>query len=303
MRKELFIILSRKNGSRATVIFSWVLTLMVLANVMAVILESIPSLHEQYRWEFHAFELFSVVFFLVEYLCRIWVAPEQRTRRPATPHQKRLRYIFSFHGIVDFLAIVPFFLQAILPGLDLRFLRIVRILRLLKLSHYNTALEDLIAAIVAERNSFISALYLLAIALLTTSCLIYYAEHNIQPDKFGTIPDALWWSIVTLTTLGYGDAVPVSGIGKLVGGLTALSGVFTVALLTGIVASAFTTWVHRQEIELETEIKEALSDGHFTAAEEATIERLRKEYGLSVQHAQEILNRLREDFQKSSGSL
>ena len=74
MRKELFIILSRKNGSLATVIFSWVLTLMVLANVMAVILESIPSLHEQYRWEFHAFELFSVVFFLVEYLCRIWVA-------------------------------------------------------------------------------------------------------------------------------------------------------------------------------------------------------------------------------------
>lgn len=157
--------------------------------------------------------------------------------------------------------------------------------------------------IVAERNSFISVLYLLAIALLTTSCLIYYAEHNIQPDKFGTIPDALWWSIVTLTTLGYGDAVPVSGIGKLVGGLTALSGVFTVALLTGIVASAFTTRVHRQEIELETEIKEALSDGHFNAAEEATIERLRKEYGLSVQHAQEILNRLREDFQKSSGSL
>jgi voltage-gated potassium channel len=123
---------------------------------------------------------------------------------------------------------------------------------------------------------------------------MYYAEHNLQPDKFGSIPESLWWSIVTLTTLGYGDAVPISGIGKLIGGFTALSGVLTVALLTGIVASAFTTRMRRQEIVFEAEVETALAeDQRISEKERRAIERLREEFGLTEEHAQAVIQRLR----------
>jgi len=294
--------MSYKQGSAWTVMFSWTLTIMVLANVAAVILESLPELHQAYAREFHQFEVFSVGFFLIEYLLRIWTAPENHGNpKHKTATSRRKGYVLSFHGIIDLLAIVPFFLHSLLPGLDLRFLRIVRILRILKLSHYNTALEDLISAIYAERHSFISSLYLLAIALLVTSCLMYYAEHNLQPDKFGSIPESLWWSIVTLTTLGYGDAVPISGIGKLIGGFTALSGVLTVALLTGIVASAFTTRMRRQEIAFEAEVETALSeDKYISEKERRAIERLREEFGLTEEHAQAVIQRLRAEHRSQS---
>ncbi|MFM8677835.1 MAG: potassium channel family protein, partial [Burkholderiaceae bacterium] len=141
---------------------------------------------------------------------------------------------------------------------------------------------------------FISSLYLLAIALLVTSCLMYYAEHNLQPDKFGSIPESLWWSIVTLTTLGYGDAVPISGIGHRLGGFPALSGVLTVALLTGSGASAFTTRMRRQEIVFEAEVETALAeDQRISEKERRTIERLREEFGLTEEHAQAVIQRLR----------
>ena len=125
---------------------------------------------------------------------------------------------------------------------------------------------------------------------------MYYAEHNLQPDKFGSIPESLWWSIVTLTTLGYGDAVPISGIGKLIGGFTALSGVLTVALLTGIVASAFTTRMRRQEIVFEAEVETALAeDQRISEKERRAIERLREEFGLTEEHAQAVIQRLRSE--------
>jgi voltage-gated potassium channel len=201
----------------------------------------------------------------------------------------------GFHGLVDLLAILPFFLQSLFPGLDLRFLRILRVMRILKLSHFSTALEDLLASIYAEREAFISALYLLALSILITACLMYYAEHALQPDKFGTIPDAMWWSIITVTTVGYGDVTPLSVWGKVIGALTALSGVFTVALLTGIVASAFATRVRTQEIEFTSEVEEVLKEGHLSAKERRTIEHLRQEFSLTEDHARAIVRQIIEE--------
>ncbi len=299
LRHKLYQVLNYKKGGLLTALFSWTLTVMVLANIAAVILESVNEIEEAYGHPFYVFEVFSIIFFTIEYALRLWTAPEDRASSSRSAAQKRLKYVLSFHGMIDLLAILPFFLQGIIPGLDLRFLRIIRVLRILKLSHYNTALEDLISAIYAERHSFISALYLLAIALLVTSCLMYYAEHNLQPDKFGSIPDSLWWSIVTLTTLGYGDVVPVSGLGKLIGGITAISGVLTVALLTGIVASAFSTRMRRQEILFETEVETALAgDREISERERRIIERLRVEFGLTEAHAQAVIARLRSEQQE-----
>jgi voltage-gated potassium channel len=241
------------------------------------------------------FELFSVAFFSVEYLLRIWTAADRNPKKYATETRRRLAYVFSFHGLVDVLAILPFFLQVLLPGLDLRFLRIIRVMRILKLSHYSTALEDLMASIYAERDAFVSALYLLVLSILITSCLMYFAEHDLQPDKLGTIPDAMWWSIVTITTVGYGDVTPLSPWGKVIGAFTALSGIFTAALLTGIVASAFAARVRTHELEFTTEVEELLKDGHIDAKEQRTIEHLRHEYNLTEDHARAIVRQILEE--------
>jgi voltage-gated potassium channel len=296
-RQRLFLILElqSQHDQRAARVFSWVLTLMVLSNVMAVILESVPSIEAQYGLSLQWFDLFSVAFFSVEYLLRIWTAADRSSQQQATETRRRLGYVFSFHGLVDLLAILPFFLQALLPGLDLRFLRIIRVMRILKLSHYSTALEDLLASIYAERDAFVSALYLLVLSILITSCLIYFAEHTLQPDKLGTIPDAMWWSIVTITTVGYGDVVPLSSWGKVIGAFTALSGIFTAALLTGIVASAFAARVRTHELKFTTEVEELLRDGHVDAKEQRTIDHLRHEYSLTEEHARAIVQQILEE--------
>lgn len=297
LRHRLFLILefqSHKDKKTAW-LFSWVLTLMVLCSVLAVILESVPAIEVQYGQSLAIFDTVSIVFFSVEYLLRIWTAADRSPSAPHSDHGRRLRYVLSFHGLIDLLAILPFFLQALLPGLDLRFLRVIRIMRILKLSHYSTALEDLMAAIYAERAAFISALYLLALSILITACLMYYAEHNLQPDKMGTIPDAMWWSIVTITTVGYGDVTPISLWGKVIGAFTALSGVFTVALLTGIVASAFATRVRTHELEFTTEVEELLKDGQVDTKERRTIEHLRREFSITEEHARAIVRQILEE--------
>ena len=296
-RRRLFEILELQSQKdrNMSVFFSWLLTLMVLSNVLAVILESVPSIETQYGSCLVFFEIFSVAFFSMEYLLRIWAAAERNPQTHPSENCRRWAYVLSFHGLVDLLAILPFFLQAFLPGLDLRFLRVVRIMRILKLSHYSTALEDLLASIYAERDAFISALYLLALSILITSCLMYFAEHALQPDKLGTIPDAMWWSIVTITTVGYGDVTPISPWGKVIGAFTALSGVFTVALLTGIVASAFASRVRTHELEFITEVEELLKDGQVDAKEQRTIEHLRREFSITDDHARAIVRQILEE--------
>lgn len=297
LRHRLFLILELQShkDKKVAQLFSWVLTLMVLGNVAAVILASVPAIDAQYPLALARFEALSIVFFSAEYLLRIWTAAEKPRHARQTVSRRRLAYMLSFHGLIDLLAVLPFFLQTLLPGMDLRFLRVIRVMRILKLSHYSTALEDLMASIYAERDAFISALYLLALSILITSCLMYYAEHALQPDKLGTIPDAMWWSIVTVTTVGYGDVTPLSAWGKVVGAFTALSGVFTVALLTGIVASAFATRVRTQELEFATEIEEILKDGQVSAKERRTIEHLRQAFNITEDHAHAIVRQILEE--------
>lgn len=296
MRRRIFQILENQSQEypRTAWLFSWVLTLVVLGNVLAVVLESVPSIEAQHGKALALFDGLSVVFFSLEYLLRIWTAAE-RKHRSQSHTRRRIAYMLSFHGLVDLLALLPFFLQALMPGLDLRVLRILRVMRILKLSHYSTALEDLMATIYAERGAFISALYLLALTILITSCLMHFAEHALQAEQFGSIPAAMWWSIITITTVGYGDVTPISTWGKVIGAITALSGVFTVALLTGIVASGFATRVRTQEIEFTTEVEEVLKDGLLNEQEQRTIEHLRTEYNITEEHARAIIRQIIEE--------
>jgi voltage-gated potassium channel len=267
-----------------------ILFILILLNVIAVCLESVKNIGETYKGIFHTFEILSVVIFSVEYLLRVWSASARKDLGNSSDFVKRLKYIFSFTGLVDLLAIIPSILPYFFGGVDLRWLRVLRLLRLLKISNYSSALEDFFSAVKADWRSFSAALYLMVVALFLSSALMYIAEHESQPDKFSSIPETMWWGLITLTTVGYGDVSPITPLGKVIGAFTAIMGVCTVALLTGIVASAFANQRAQRAAILEAEINEALSDGVISDEEAIKIEKLRKELNLSPEHSKSLVD-------------
>ena len=278
-------------GDRTSRIWDLSLFSLVVLNLIAVALESVPTLQMSYGTWLYNFELFSVVVFSVEYIARVWSAPAKRgVDFTDSPLKSRVRYIFSFYGLIDLVAILPFYIQALFPGLDLRVLRALRLLRILKLNHYNSALDDLFGAIVEEKKSFVTTLYIFSVAFVLSSSLIYYAEHKVQPEDFRSIPDAMYWSIITLTTVGYGDVSPITVFGKGIAAITAIFGVVVVALLTGIVANAFNKQMERRKIIFEDQVRDALLDGVLDSDEEASLDALRKKFGMSKSQADALID-------------
>ena len=269
------------------------LFILILLNIIAVCLESIQDIGNKYQKSFYYFEMFSVFIFGIEYLLRVWSAPAREDLGESSSFIKRFKYIFSFTGLVDFIAIIPSIITYF-GGLDLRWLRVLRLLRLLKISNYSSAIEDFFSAIMADWRSFSAALYLVLVALFLSSALMYIAENESQPDKFSSIPETMWWSLITLTTVGYGDVSPITPFGKIIGAFTAIMGVCTVALLTGIVASAFANQRAQKTAILEAEINQALSDGVISDMEAKKIEKLRKELNLSPEHSRSLMKILSE---------
>ena len=281
-------------GDRTSRIWDLSLFFLVVLNLVAVALESVPTLQMGYGKWLYNFELFSVVVFSVEYIARVWSAPAKRgIDFTDSPLRSRFRYIFSFYGLIDLVAILPFYIQALFPGLDLRVLRALRLLRILKLNHYNSALDDLFGAILEEKKSFVTTLYIFSVAFVLSSSLIYYAEHKVQPEDFRSIPDAMYWAIITLTTVGYGDVSPITVFGKAIAAITAIFGVVVVALLTGIVANAFNKQMERRKIIFEDQVRDALLDGVLDSDEEASLDALRKQFGMSKSQADALIDHVK----------
>jgi voltage-gated potassium channel len=264
------------------------LSVLIILNLIAVCLESVESINTLYHTQLAIFETVSVSIFVIEYSLRIWSVAADEESPATTATGRRGNYIFSFTGIIDLLAILPSILPLLLGGMDLRWLRVLRLVRLFKISHYSSALEDLFSAIYQERRSFFAALYLMGVALFLSSSLMYLAEFEAQPEKFASIPQTMWWALITLTTVGYGDVYPITPLGQAIGAFTALLGVCTVALLTGIVASAFSNQMARREAIFEAEVAAALSDGVVTDDEQAHIEILRERFKITEEHARAI---------------
>ena len=283
-----------KLGDRTSRIWDLSLFGLVVLNLIAVALESVPALQKNYGNWFYNFEIFSVIVFTIEYVSRVWSAPAKRDLEKNERSSKaRIRYIFSFYGLIDLVAILPFYIQAFFPGLDLRVLRALRLLRILKLNHYNSALDDLFGAILEEKKSFLTTLYIFSVAFVLSSSLIYYAEHKVQPEAFRSIPDAMYWSIITLTTVGYGDVSPITVFGKSIAAITAIFGVVVVALLTGIVANSFNAQMDRRKVIFEDQVRNALLDGVLDSDEEASLDDLRKKFGMSKLHADTLINHVK----------
>ncbi len=215
------------------------LMILILLNAVAVILETVESINEKYAALFHALEVFSVVIFTLEYVLRLWIAPLEK--RFSGHFVGRLRYSVTLFALIDLAAILPFYLPLIFPMdlLIIRFLRVFRLFRLFKLNRYVQSLNTLDDVIRAKKEELLVTLAMIGMLLLFASGLIYLVEHEAQPDKFPDIPSAMWWGIVTLTTVGYGDVFPITPLGKVFGGFIAILGVGMFALWTGILAGGF----------------------------------------------------------------
>ena len=268
--------------------------LIVILAVLAVILESVNSIGTPYAAYFSMIEIFCMTFFAFEYALRLWCAPLKFPN--LSSYHARGRYVASFYGVIDLIAISPIVLSIFFPNLNLVVFRILRILRFVKITQYNNALQDLFEAIRHERKSFFSAGYIFFLGVLLSASLAYFAESEAQPDKFSSIPEAMWWSIITLTTVGYGDVSPVTPVGKIVGAATALLGVCSVALLTGIVANAFTEQLARKRAVFENSVLRALQDGVITSSERDYLNQIRDEFNLTKEYAEAIFEKYVKDY-------
>jgi voltage-gated potassium channel len=220
---------------------------LIILNVIAIILESFEDLHKSYYIFFHYFDVFSVAVFTLEYSLRLWTAEYKFVSHSKL--RSKIKYIFSPFGIIDLLAILPFYLPMFIH-LDLRFLRILRITRLLrifKLGRYSNSLFIVGNVLKAKKAELGVTLFVMSILLLLASTLMFYIEHDAQPDKFPNILASFWWAIVTLTTIGYGDVFPITGWGQLLAGLTAVLGIGLVAIPTGILSSGFMSAIDKKD--------------------------------------------------------
>lgn len=231
-------IVGDKNWDKIINIFIIVL---IILNVVAVMLETVPSLHdEEYEKRFfHYFDLISVIIFTIEYILRVWSCNHD----PKYKHSfhGRLKYMLSPAALIDLAAILPFYIHRIV-GLDLRMLRILRLLRffrLFRLTAYTNAAHLVYRVFKSRVNELMLAFILTLFLIVIASCLVYFAEHDVQPDKFTSIPATMWWAVVTLTTVGYGDLYPITILGKIFASVVLLAGIGMLALPAGIITSGF----------------------------------------------------------------
>jgi voltage-gated potassium channel len=239
---------SKANDTVSKVVDTFIVGL-ILLNVVGMIVESVERVYSLVPTWFRAFELFSVAVFTAEYALRLWSCVEDP--QYAGPVLGRVRFALSPLAIVDALAVLPFYLPFL--SVDLRVLRmfrlfrIMRIMRIAKLARYSDSLQMLLRVVQSRREQLISAVFILVILLVVAASLMYYAEHDAQPNVFSSIPAAMWWAAATLTTVGYGDAFPITPIGKIMAAIIAMLGIGMFALPTAILGAAFLEDLDRQK--------------------------------------------------------
>ncbi|MFA4878108.1 MAG: ion transporter [Methanoregula sp.] len=240
------------DGNVAARYFNYCMIFLIVLNVIVVVLETVPWIYDRFFWIFTTIDVISFSAFTVEYILRLWIC----TTNPVfkNPITGRVHYAATPFAIIDLLAIAPFYLPLLIP-VDLRFLRILRLLRIirvLKLGRYSEAVRTFGRVITKKKEQLLIAFSFLLFAIVIASTLMFYAEHDAQPELFASVPHAMWWALVTLATVGYGDMYPITPIGKLIGGIVLIVGIGIFALPTAIMASGFF-----QETEKET-INEAI---------------------------------------------
>lgn len=244
----------------------------IVLNVVAMVLASVPELDARFGTLFEAITILSVIVFALEYAARMWTVAGH-TQRKGSALSDRLGYAFSALGIIDLMAFLP---AAIVMATGRHAtLAALGVLPFFKLVRYSPAMRSLLAAVHAERRALVGCVVILIGAVLTFASLLYAIERDVQPDKLGTIPQAMWWAIVTLGTVGYGDVVPVTPLGKFVSTFAIISGFAMIALPVAIISTAFAEEVKRRDFVVTWGMLARVPlFSHLSAAEIADIMRL-----------------------------
>ena len=227
-------------------VVSRLIVLLIVINLVAITLQTVPEFETWYAAWFLGIELLSLVVFTFEYGLRMWVAVEHAPYLHSDGWKARLKYATSPIGVIDLFAVLPFWLAFVLPA-ELKILLVFRIIRFLKLTRYSPGMRSLLDVLYAERRALFGCVVILIGSTLVAATAMHVVERHVQPEKFGTIPDAMWWAIVTLGTIGYGDVVPVTPLGRVIAATTIFAGLIMVALPVGIVATAFANEIHRRD--------------------------------------------------------
>jgi voltage-gated potassium channel len=252
-RKQVYGILNSAGsaGGVARAFNAFIVTL-ILLNVAAMILESVAQIHAVAARGFLLFEYFSVAVFSAEYVLRLWSCVEEP--RYCRPVLGRLRFALTPLALVDLSAVLPFylpFLHADLRGLRMfrlvRILRVMRIARIAKLGRYSQSLQMLLRVVRSRQEELLSSVFILLILAVVAASLMFFAEHEAQPNTFSSIPAAMWWAVATLTTIGYGDVYPVTTLGKVMASIIAVLGIGMFALPTGILGSGFVEQMEQRQ--------------------------------------------------------
>jgi len=253
MKKRVYEILEVAfPGDKPSRIFDIFIISLIFLNVLAVILETIENLSLHFSQLFKIFEIFSVIVFTIEYLFRVWSSTENPNYKK--PLLGRLRFIITPLALVDLFAVLPFYLPMILP-FDLRFIRairLIRLFRLLKMGRYSESIRLFAKVLKAKKEEIFITLFVIFILLTISSSLLYYFEHDAQPEVFSNIPNAMWWGIATLTTVGYGDIYPITSLGKFFGAIISLLGIGMFALPAGIFSAGFVEEIRKRKEPVNT---------------------------------------------------
>jgi voltage-gated potassium channel len=224
--------------SLVTRLFNSALAFLIIVNVSCVILESVEPIRKHFELTFELFEHAATAIFAVEYALRVWTCVDFRDLRYRDPLLGRLRYMRSFFALIDLVAVLPAVI-GFFGAADLRVLRLLRLLRMLKLIRHSTTFGLLFAVLREERQSITALLFVLLLTVTISGSLMYMIENEAQPEVFVSIPVAMWWAVETLTTVGYGDIVPMTVAGRIIGGCVSIIGIGTLALFSGLITVGF----------------------------------------------------------------
>lgn len=238
IKKRVFeIVEAAKPGDKASKVFDIFIITLIILNVIAIICASVRSLSSNYSLFFKIFEIISVVIFTIEYILRIWSVNIWEKYKGI--FLGRLKYAVTPMILIDLFAILPFYIPMVIP-IDLRFLRVIRLIRIFrifKFGRYFESMQMLGRILKKKKAELLITLFVVVILLIISSSLIYEFENVAQPEAFASIPSSMWWAVITLTTVGYGDVYPITVTGKLLSAAIALLGIGLFALPAGIISS------------------------------------------------------------------
>ncbi|MDA1089650.1 MAG: ion transporter [Proteobacteria bacterium] len=300
IRRRVYEILAiGRKGDRLSEWADIALITLISINVVLVIFESVREIYDAAPLFFAGFEIFSVVIFTIEYFLRVWSAPDHAERKYRHPVWGRMRFMLTPMALLDLMVIAPFYLVFFVQ-VDLRMLRVLRLFRVFRLTRYSSSMGLLLQVLQKEARNVGAALFVLLLLIIMAASLTYLAEHKVQPVAFSSIPHALWWAVITMTTVGYGDIVPVTVIGRILGAVIGIISVGVVALPAGLLASGFSQALRERREAFEQVVGDVMGDGVIDSDERVRLRESQVELGLSKDEAETILRKGRQRAAQAS---